>query len=651
MSDTTPFIPPLGTPASGRSSRNLPPHHTPLPGNLPFSPRTDANTGYIPGEPATQPGGLSSDYTGYPTDLPPTPSSNSHSPYHSSHSHPNTPGTRPAEMQHGAWPGYGMGTPYHAPPPMPPYYGPPHPPYGHSPFVPPMTMGTPYGPPPMGMGTPYGPPPMSMGMGTPYQPPGAWPLPPTHGGGGGGGGGHTPYSREPPLPPHGPPPPLQHSHSHGPPPQGPPQIPQAWMHMYGGYPGPGGGMYGPPPGGPGGPYDMSGMAGALGGMGGMPGGLGRAAEPGIDRIDQWAAGAHYGPVLEPFLTHILNTKLLINPLLSPSTPESDLPFLKWNMLFPSSMCQRSGDAEHVSWNRGRNEPATFPRITKLTLIPSVSTASLRNAATSMHQHQTGGGGMGVPAAFLAGAEQTALPFLIDINASKPDVGVTCGDVIDGIYVAMYQMQGGTEFKALPEKGDLRRVAGYAYRHNRSRTHGVPGGALGEGLRRLDWMGLDIHFGGIRAPGSTPGHAGAEHTIRRVCGFGSGGTFNNSTDENDRLPEDDLAGDNPCTFELLCVRRRPMTREEAERDQRDVERAQAELAGAGAGAGGGLGAGGGGGGGERRPGASRRMSRVSSQGGDGSSLLERPSAMTSRASSRSSGGVPAVMVQSASESSD
>ncbi|KAL0070468.1 hypothetical protein AAF712_002300 [Marasmius tenuissimus] len=561
MSDQpgTPFIPPLGTPspAGGLSSRpgiGTPRHSS---GQLPYSPRTESNTGYIPGHspneyPSTIPGGLSSDYTGYPVGLPPTPSSHSTTPLRSPHHElPNSSMNWPPGAPPGAGP---YGTPYQAPAAMPPFGGYPHPaafggPYGGaSPFVPPMAM-----------------------MGTPYAP-GAWPLPPLH-------PGHTPYhGGGAPLPPHG------HGHGHGPqqhqapPPQPPPpppqQGPQAWM--YGGYGGMG--MF-PGMGGMGGMYDMSAMQGALPGgppppaaaAGGPGGPLGRAAEQGMDQISHWSAGAHYGTVLEPFLTQILNVKLQINPLLAPSQPDSDQPFLKWSMLFPSNMCQRSGDADHVSWHTGRNEPATFPRVTKLTLCPSVSTMSLRNAASSIHanqhhHHQD-------PQFLTQEQLQTPLPFMIDINASKPDIGVTCGDVIDGIYVSLYQMSGGKEFNVFPADSPLRKVVAHAYRHNRSRTQGVPGGGLGDGLRRLDWMGIDVYFGGVRAIGGGGG-GGAEHTIRRVCGFGRGGTFNN--DPDDRLSEDDLPADNPCTFELLCVRRRPMTREEAAKEREEQERARADI---------------------------------------------------------------------------
>ncbi|KAL0563257.1 hypothetical protein V5O48_018817, partial [Marasmius crinis-equi] len=460
-----------------------------------------------------------SDYTGYPIDLPPTPSSDSDS-------HQNTPGTRPAEM-HGSWTGYGMGTPYRTPMSL------------HSPLHPAAYASSPH--------------------------PGSWPVPPMG----------TPY--EPPT-------------------RGIPML----YSLPSGRP--------LPPAQSGGAFDMSAMGEALDGSDGS----GRAAEPEIDLISRWAAGDHYGPVLEPFSIHVLNIKVLINPLLSPPTPDSDLPFLKWAMTSNPGLCTHS-DRTHGYFAysfKGQDEPATFPRVTRLTLVPSVSTASLQNTDAA-HSNRPASG-------------QTPLPFLIEINSSNSDVGVTCGDAIYGIDEVMRQMQGVAEYRALPEKGDLRRVAEYAYSHNRSYTD------LGEGLRKADWMGLDVHFGGIRAPGSSSSsghsssHSGAEDTIRRVYGFGRGGKFNNSTDENDRLPEDDLPADNPCTFELLCVREMPMTRKE-----REAERVKAEMA-------------------EGRSSAGRRMSTVSSQSGDGSCSLQPPPGTPHSSTSSTTAVTPQTVSERSSE---
>lgn len=170
-------------------------------------------------------------------------------------------------------------------------------------------------------------------------------------------------------------------------------------------------------------------------------------------------------------------------------PEHD--YLKWNMLWASNMVQRSSDGPQTSWSEGRSSPATFPRITSMRLLPSL------------------------------------LPFTIEIFARDPDIGVTCGDVIDAISDSMRKHSGQSDFDSL--SAPRKRIVGEAYRHNRSRAHGVPGGALGDGLRRMDFLGLETMFGGIRYD---------ETAVRRVCG--------------EILP---------CTWILDCTTRYPMTREE------------------------------------------------------------------------------------------
>ncbi|KAJ3728340.1 hypothetical protein C8R42DRAFT_571312, partial [Lentinula raphanica] len=197
-----------------------------------------------------------------------------------------------------------------------------------------------------------------------------------------------------------------------------------------------------------------------------------------------------GPVLEPFLVRVLNLKPRLNPLIQPHRdPEHD--YLKWTMLMPSSMVQRSSDESRVSWSNGRNDPATFPRVTSLRLVPNL------------------------------------LPFTIEVFARDPNIGVTCGDVIDTIGDSMLKHSGKSEFEILSP--DRQKMVSEAYRHNRSRALGVPGGRLGNGLRRMDFLGRETEFGGIKDDPAT---------VRKICG-------------------EDL----PCTWVLCCRSRYPMTREE------------------------------------------------------------------------------------------
>ena len=43
----------------------------------------------------------------------------------------------------------------------------------------------------------------------------------------------------------------------------------------------------------------------------------------------------------------------------------------------------------------------------------------------------------------------------------------------------------------------RRAVRDTYRHNRSRSAGVPGVLLGDGLKALDWLGTQTMFGGLQ----------------------------------------------------------------------------------------------------------------------------------------------------------
>lgn len=165
-------------------------------------------------------------------------------------------------------------------------------------------------------------------------------------------------------------------------------------------------------------------------------------------------------MLQPLLVHAIGVQLKINPFLQPVPDDTtDKPHLKWNMLFPSSNCQRSTDPSDVSWAEGRREPATFPRVT-----------SLRIASEGF-------------------------PWTIKVEARRPDTGVTCGDLIDSLSRFLNITCTSADYEALPP--GKKRLVKKAYHHNRSRAHGVPGGILETGMKRLDFFGdTDTLFGGI-----------------------------------------------------------------------------------------------------------------------------------------------------------
>ncbi|KAF7441239.1 hypothetical protein PC9H_001588 [Pleurotus ostreatus] len=222
-----------------------------------------------------------------------------------------------------------------------------------------------------------------------------------------------------------------------------------------------------------------------------PGPLRRATDHDGDHVNPFTVGDHYGPVLEPFLIQVVKASVKLNPLIEPAPDNSDRPYLKWNMLFPSAYTQRSTDPSTMSWINGREEPATFPRITFLRLISK------------------------------------SFPWMITVRATKRTVGVTCGEVIDAIAENMSRLASQTDYHSLPKS--KQKTISENYRRNRSRAHGVPGGRLGEGIKRLDWLGTDSMFGGIERN---------ERLVKEICG--------------DVLP---------CTFSVSCIRRYPMSEQE------------------------------------------------------------------------------------------
>ncbi|KAJ7063650.1 hypothetical protein C8F01DRAFT_1133802 [Mycena amicta] len=471
----TPFIPPLNTPSPGPNAHLQPPVVPPAPaGANPAYPQWAANPQTAGGYPV---------YPGHhPTIYPNTP-------YSAAPGTPFLPATTPA-THHQYFPATGPpGAARPLPPfePYPPFVPPMHSPWGPAAAVPPPM--TPWGQPgtpwaQQGYPSPYppagGPPPMA-----PMMPPMGFARPMAYGGMGAGG----PFT------------PAAQPHNMGDPwgagagPAPPPWAQQQMMNNMGmgmaGGMGLGFGPFGP------GPY----------GIPEQPP-MARAMGQGGDRVGQFAEGPHYGPVLEPFLVRAVHAHVSLNPLLAPAdTSSATAPYLKWNMLFHSNQCTRSDDPPHISWSKGRAEPATFPRVTFLRLVSST------------------------------------IPWPINVSARNRELGVSCGDVIDAISMSMYGLAAEDEFRMLPSA--QKSLVSEAYRHNRSRANGVPGGGLSQGMLRLDWLAQDTMFGGVR--------------------------------ENERLARLRCGGEMlPCTFELVCVKRYVMSQEELraqEALQRNVEAAR------------------------------------------------------------------------------
>jgi hypothetical protein len=163
------------------------------------------------------------------------------------------------------------------------------------------------------------------------------------------------------------------------------------------------------------------------------------------------------------------------------------------MLFPTSSILRSTDPTHVSWSKGRDAPATFPRISSLQLVSET------------------------------------IPWVLNVKARDNSVGITCGEVIDSIGHQLNKFSNKQDYDRLPH--NARREVSHAYRHNRSRENGVPGGQLGAGMKWLDFLRQDTMFAGIDID---------ERVVKSICG--------------EVLP---------CVFVLKCSKTLPSTRQEAE----------------------------------------------------------------------------------------
>lgn len=180
----------------------------------------------------------------------------------------------------------------------------------------------------------------------------------------------------------------------------------------------------------------------------------------------------------------VGTTLKINPLLLPLGDEDDRPHLRWNMLFLTAHCHRSTDPSHRSWSNGRQEPATFPRVTELRLISRV------------------------------------FPWILNIRATNRAIGVTCGDMIEQLSDYLQRRLRKEDYEGAT--GMRRQAVRAAYHHNRSRSVGVPGGQLGDGLKALDWLSTQTMFGGVQ--------------------------------QNEQLVQERFNVVLPCTLELVCVER-------------------------------------------------------------------------------------------------
>lgn len=165
-----------------------------------------------------------------------------------------------------------------------------------------------------------------------------------------------------------------------------------------------------------------------------------------------------GPVHKARVATLLDTTFEVNPILRHYPPQLDENRLEYNVLFSLSTASLFKDKQEVSWVDGRDEPAVLPRLETLTLI-------------SEH-----------------------FPWMIHVNASDADVGVTCADVMEALHKDLHKSFSKDEVNRW-SKGRLEKISA-VYHYNRQAKEGVPGGALGKGFRRVDYLSEYTIFDGI-----------------------------------------------------------------------------------------------------------------------------------------------------------
>ena len=112
----------------------------------------------------------------------------------------------------------------------------------------------------------------------------------------------------------------------------------------------------------------------------------------------------------------------------------------------------------MSWADGREDPATFPRVTSLRIM------------------------------------SRSFPWIVDIQAVDPSIGVTCADVIDQLSTFLLGAQQQSDFESEPLT--KQRLISKTYYENRSAADGVPGGRMGRAMCRVDWLGRETMFDGL-----------------------------------------------------------------------------------------------------------------------------------------------------------
>ena len=220
---------------------------------------------------------------------------------------------------------------------------------------------------------------------------------------------------------------------------------------------------------------------------------------------------------------------IVNPLLSPppgSIPgdDSNRTHLIWNMLFDSSFAKHSDDASssrhaNRSWTKGRDEPATFPRLTSLKIVShqlpwfiEITASGYHSSRRSRHRRSR--------------SRSQPVDESDEEGANAPFV--TCGDVVDQLSEFLLGTSPENEYHSLDKR--RKDAIGRTYYENRSAGHDVPGGRLGQGLARCDWLGINTMWDGLTVDTAY---------VRERLGLKASG---------------ERGRDMPCVFVLKCEKR-------------------------------------------------------------------------------------------------
>lgn len=167
------------------------------------------------------------------------------------------------------------------------------------------------------------------------------------------------------------------------------------------------------------------------------------------------------PVLNPFIASLVQPEFTLNPILAPHSKAQESQSnttITWNIIYPGSYARLPGDPSGESWFEKRTGPATFPRMSSISII------------------------------------SPAFPWTIDIKAEGEGTAVTCRDVVDQVHKYLCVLLSPLEMDDVtPEH---RKAMSAAFRANRSQDIPAETFQNSHGMRRIDWLCKNTIFEGL-----------------------------------------------------------------------------------------------------------------------------------------------------------